>query len=63
MNDTPPEKCEKCGGQVVERTGKFGQFYACVNFKSRGCRFIWKPPAKQDKILELLERIARKIGA
>jgi DNA topoisomerase-1 len=30
-------KCEKCGGDMVLRTGKFGSFYACVNYPK--CRF------------------------
>ena len=25
-------KCEKCGSDMVLRTGKFGSFYACVNY-------------------------------
>ncbi len=30
-------KCEKCGGDMVLRTGKFGSFYACANYPK--CRF------------------------
>lgn len=30
-------KCEKCGGDMVLRTGKFGSFYACINYPK--CRF------------------------
>jgi len=30
-------KCELCGGEVVLRSGKFGEFYACVNYPK--CRF------------------------
>ena len=25
-------KCEKCGSDVVQRTGKFGTFYACIKY-------------------------------
>ena len=25
-------KCEKCGSDVVQRSGKFGTFYACVKY-------------------------------
>ena len=25
-------KCEKCGGDMVLRTGRFGSFYACINY-------------------------------
>ena len=30
-------KCEKCGADMVLRTGKFGSFYACVNYPT--CKF------------------------
>ena len=30
-------KCEKCGGDMVLRTGKFGSFYACANYPK--CKF------------------------
>jgi len=31
-------KCELCGGDMVERTGPFGKFYACANYPT--CKFI-----------------------
>ena len=30
-------KCEKCGGDMVLRNGKFGSFYACINYPT--CKF------------------------
>lgn len=30
-------KCEKCGGDVVLRVGKYGSFYACANYPT--CKF------------------------
>ncbi len=30
-------KCEKCGGDMVLRTGKFGSFYACANYPT--CKY------------------------
>lgn len=30
-------KCEVCGGDMIERQGKFGTFYACANYPK--CRF------------------------
>ena len=30
-------KCEICGGELVVRSGKFGEFYACIDFPR--CRF------------------------
>ena len=30
-------KCERCGGDMVLRTGKFGSFYACANYPT--CKF------------------------
>ena len=29
--------CEKCGGEMVVRSGKFGEFYACSNYPA--CKF------------------------
>lgn len=37
-------KCPKCGGRLVLRNGKYGQFKGCSNYPK--CRFI----AKQSKI-------------
>ncbi len=31
-------KCESCGGDMVERSGPYGKFYACVNYPT--CKFI-----------------------
>jgi DNA topoisomerase-1 len=32
-------KCELCGGDMVQRTGKYGAFYACVNYpKCKGTK-------------------------
>ncbi len=30
-------KCEKCGGDMVLRTGRYGSFYACANYPA--CKF------------------------
>ena len=30
-------KCELCGGDMVLRTGRYGSFYACVNYPK--CKF------------------------
>ena len=30
-------KCEKCGGNMVLRTGRYGSFYACANYPK--CKF------------------------
>lgn len=30
-------KCELCGGEMVVRTGKYGTFYACINYPQ--CKF------------------------
>lgn len=31
--------CPKCGGRLVRRTGKNGDFYGCSNYGSLGCRY------------------------
>ena len=38
--DKSPNKCPKCGGQLVERTGKYGTFIGCSNFPK--CRYTQK---------------------
>ena len=37
-------KCEKCGADMVLRNGRYGSFYACVNYPT--CRFT-KPRTKE----------------
>ena len=38
--DKDPNKCPKCGGQLVERTGKYGNFIGCSNFPK--CKYTSK---------------------
>ena len=33
-------KCPRCGGTLVLRTGRYGQFYGCSNYPR--CRFSWR---------------------
>lgn len=35
------DKCPKCGGKLMKRNGKYGEFYGCENFSS-GCKFTCK---------------------
>ncbi len=37
-------KCEKCGSDMVLRTGRYGSFYACVNYPT--CKYT-KPRTKE----------------
>ena len=37
-------KCDKCGADMVLRNGKFGSFYACINYPT--CKFT-KPRTKE----------------
>ena len=39
-------KCEKCGGDMVLRTGKFGSFYACINYPK--CKFTKQKVKETD---------------
>ncbi len=41
QNNIPVRRCPRCGGNLVERTGKFGIFYGCSNFPK--CKYT-----KQD---------------
>ena len=38
-------KCEICGGEMVVRTGRYGSFYACINYPT--CKFT------KQKVVEL----------
>ncbi len=41
------QKCEKCGGMMLEKIGKFGRFLACGNFPK--CKFtVSLTPKKQE---------------
>jgi len=31
----PSQLCPKCGGKLIERTGKFGTFYGCLSYPKR----------------------------
>lgn len=31
--------CPLCGGKLQKRSGKYGDFYGCSNYKSKNCRF------------------------
>ncbi|MCQ2264293.1 MAG: topoisomerase DNA-binding C4 zinc finger domain-containing protein [Bacteroidales bacterium] len=33
-------KCPKCGGNLVLRTGRYGQFHGCSNYPN--CKFTTK---------------------
>ncbi len=39
------EACPSCGGDLVERVGRFGKFVACGNYPK--CKFVLKNVAKQ----------------
>lgn len=40
-------KCELCGGPVVKKRGRYGEFYACVNYPD--CKFT-KPIVKETGV-------------
>lgn len=39
-------ECPLCGGQLVRRSGKYGDFFGCSNYKTRQCKYTrnirWK---------------------
>lgn len=37
LQDAKADICPRCGGALVKRKGKFGEFYGCSNYP--GCRF------------------------
>ena len=43
MNIDIPERlhnCPNCGGELIKRTGKYGEFYGCRNFPK--CKYTKK---------------------
>ncbi len=56
------EICEKCGGKMVIRKGKYGEFLACGNFpKCRNIRSLAKPVAVCPKCGgDVFERTSKK---
>ena len=34
--------CPLCGGQLEKKTGQYGEFYGCSNYKTTGCKFTRK---------------------
>lgn len=41
------KKCPKCGGKLVERTGKYGKFTACGNYPK--CKYIQKDKKDESR--------------
>ena len=42
--------CPLCGGRLVRRSGPYGDFFGCSNYKANGCRYkrnIYKSKAQQ----------------
>ena len=31
--------CPLCGGHLVRRSGSYGDFFGCSNYKTNGCRY------------------------
>ncbi|MBR1383757.1 MAG: topoisomerase DNA-binding C4 zinc finger domain-containing protein, partial [Ruminococcus sp.] len=32
-------ECPLCGGKLIKRSGPYGEFYGCSNYKTQGCKF------------------------
>ncbi len=61
MYKEPPkltgEKCPVCGGDMVYRQGKYGEFQACINYPT--CKYI----KKEKKEVEFLNRTCPECGS
>ena len=31
--------CPKCGGKLYRKTGRYGEFYGCENYRKTGCKY------------------------
>lgn len=36
--------CPLCGGRLIRKSGKYGDFWGCSNYKTNGCRYIRNIP-------------------
>lgn len=34
--------CPECGGTLIKRTGKYGDFFGCSNYSTKGCKYTRK---------------------
>ncbi len=57
-NQETKHKCPKCGGMLLRKNSKFGQFYSCENYKpkEKGCSYI----ANVGKNDEPIEKVVKK---
>lgn len=35
-------ECPLCGGKLIRRTGKYGDFFGCSNYKNGSCKYTRK---------------------
>ena len=42
-------ECPLCGGRLVKRTGPYGEFFGCSNYRTIGCRFKRKIYRKEQR--------------
>ena len=47
------KRCPKCGGWMVVRDGKNGEFLGCQNFRSKGCRYTEQIVKKEAASVQL----------
>lgn len=40
--------CPECGGQLRKKTGPYGEFYGCSNYRNNGCKFKRKISKKDE---------------
>ena len=40
--------CPLCGGYLVKRSGPYGEFYGCSNYRMTGCSYKKKIYKKHD---------------
>ncbi|MCR5118886.1 MAG: UvrD-helicase domain-containing protein [Lachnospiraceae bacterium] len=41
--------CPRCGGRLIKRNGKFGEFFGCSNFRKTGCGFTRSIEKRQQQ--------------
>ncbi len=49
------EKCPECGGDLVIRKGKYGEFVACSNYPT--CKYVKKDEKEKKEVIEVCDCI------
>lgn len=41
--------CPICGGKLIRKSGVYGDFFGCANYKTKGCKYTRKAMTKEEE--------------